>query len=43
MYLIPILNTALVVVLFAATRTIQGDYRRQQKRMEISGGESECS
>jgi MFS family permease len=41
MYLIPILNTALVVVLFAATRTIQGDYWRLQKRVEISGSECE--
>jgi MFS family permease len=29
MYLIPILNSALVVVLFAATWTVQGDYCRQ--------------
>jgi MFS family permease len=29
MYLIPILNTALVVVLFAASRTVNGDYLRR--------------
>jgi MFS family permease len=34
MYLIPALNTALVVVLFAASRTVKGDYLRRQKRME---------
>ena len=36
MYLIPILNAALVVVLFAAMWTVQGDYWRQQKRREAS-------
>ncbi len=36
MYLIPILNAALVVVLFAAMWTVQGDYLRQQKRREAS-------
>jgi MFS family permease len=39
MYLIPILDAVLVVVLFAATWTVQGDYWRQQKRREASGGE----
>lgn len=39
LYLIPISNAVLVVVLFAATRTIQGDYQRRQKRMEVSGSE----
>jgi MFS family permease len=33
MYLIPVLNVALVVVLFAASRTVKGDYLRLQKRM----------
>jgi MFS family permease len=36
MYLIPVLNAALVAVLLAATWTIQGDYSRHQKRMELS-------
>jgi MFS family permease len=35
MYVIPILSVALVVVLFAASRTVQGDYRRMQERMKI--------
>ena len=39
MYLIPILDAVLVVVLFAATWTVQGDYWRQQKRREASGSE----
>jgi MFS family permease len=34
MYLIPVLNAALVVVLFAASRTVKGDYRRLHKRMD---------
>jgi MFS family permease len=33
MYLIPLLNTALVVVLFAASRTVKADYLRCRKRM----------
>jgi MFS family permease len=32
MFLIPVLNVALVVVLFAASRTVQGDYLRLQKQ-----------
>jgi MFS family permease len=35
MYVIPVLNAALVVVLFAASRTVTGDYLRNQKQMEI--------
>jgi MFS family permease len=34
MYLIPALNVALVVVLFAASRTVKGDYQRCRERME---------
>ena len=33
MYVVPALNVALVVVLFAASRTVQGDYERLQKRL----------
>ena len=33
MYLIPLLNVALVVVLFAASRTVKGDYLRCRQRM----------
>lgn len=36
MYLVPALNVALVVVLFAASRTVHGDYLRLRKRMEQS-------
>jgi MFS family permease len=36
MYLIPILSVALVAVLFAATRTVEGDYRRLQERPGLS-------
>jgi len=32
MYLIPILNVALVLVLFAASRTVKADYQRLQPR-----------
>jgi MFS family permease len=32
MYLIPLLDVALVAVLFAAARTVKGDYLRLQKR-----------
>jgi MFS family permease len=34
MYLIPVLNAALVVVLFAASRTVKGDYLRQRGRLQ---------
>jgi MFS family permease len=34
MYVIPVVNAVLVVVLFAASRTVQGDYRRLRERME---------
>jgi MFS family permease len=37
MYVIPVLNAALVVVLFAASRTVTGDYLRNQKRMQVEG------
>jgi hypothetical protein len=37
MYLIPALNVALVVVLFAAARTVKGDYLRHRKRLEAAG------
>jgi MFS family permease len=33
MYLIPLVSTGLVVVLFAASQTVRGDYRRLQERM----------
>jgi len=33
MYLIPILNAAVVVVLFVATRTVQGDHQRLRQRV----------
>jgi MFS family permease len=36
MYLLPVLNAALVVVLFAASRTVQGDYLRLRKRMDAA-------
>jgi MFS family permease len=38
MYLLPILETALVVVLFAASRTVKGDYLRCLQRMGVSAG-----
>jgi MFS family permease len=38
MYLIPILNAALVVVLFAASRTVKGDYQRCRERMAGAAG-----
>jgi MFS family permease len=39
MYLLPVLNVALVVVLFAASRTVTGDYLRLQKRLgAVPGG-----
>jgi MFS family permease len=34
MYLMPVLQAGLVVVLFAASRTVSGDYRRLQERMQ---------
>jgi MFS family permease len=40
MYVIPVVNAALVVVLFAASRTVQGDYRRLRERMEKQAGSS---
>jgi hypothetical protein len=36
MYLIPVLNAALVVVLFAASRTVTGDYQRCRERVEAA-------
>jgi MFS family permease len=39
MYVIPVLNVALVGVLFAATRTVQGDYRRLRERTGAGPGE----
>jgi MFS family permease len=36
MYLIPILNVALVAVLFAASRTVKADYERLQKRLNLA-------
>jgi MFS family permease len=41
MYLIPALNVALVVVLFAASRTVKGDYQRRRKQMEVAAGQGE--
>ena len=38
MYLIPVLDVALVAVLFAAARTVKGDYQRLQKRTEGKPG-----
>jgi MFS family permease len=38
MYLIPALNAALVVVLFAASRTVKGDYLRCRERMQVAAG-----
>jgi MFS family permease len=39
MYLIPILDAALVVVLIAASRTVTADYLREQKRKEIAAAQ----
>src|SRR5262249_35254110 len=36
MYLIPVLNAILVVVLFLAARTVTGDYRRQREKQEAA-------
>jgi MFS family permease len=38
MYLIPLLNAALVVVLFAASRTVKGDYLRTRERLGEATG-----
>jgi MFS family permease len=38
MYLIPALNVALVVVLFAASQTVTADYQRRQRREEEAAG-----
>jgi MFS family permease len=40
MYLVPFLNVVLVFVLFAASRTVKGDYQRLQLRMEAARSES---
>jgi MFS family permease len=37
MYLIPVLDVALVAVLLAAARTVKGDYQRAQKQAEAGG------
>ena len=36
MYLIPVLDAVLVVVLFAASRTVKNDYLRLRERMEAA-------
>ena len=41
MHLIPVLEAALVVVLFAASRTVAGDHRRLRKRMQAAAGDGE--
>ncbi len=41
MYVVPVLNVALVGVLYAASRTVQRDYERLQKRLEIAKSEHE--
>jgi hypothetical protein len=43
MYLIPVLDAALVVVLFAASRTVVGDYLRLQQRMKSAVSEAKRS
>jgi MFS family permease len=45
MYLIPVLSAALVVVLFAASRTVKNDYLRLRERMEAARckGGNACS
>jgi MFS family permease len=43
MYLIPLLNAALVVVLFAASRTVAGDYGRLQERKTVAASEGKGS
>jgi MFS family permease len=37
MYLIPVLNIVLVVVLFAASWTVKGDYQRCRERLTVAG------
>jgi hypothetical protein len=41
MYLIPVLNAALAVGLFAASRTVKSDYLRCRERMEAAAGEGD--
>jgi hypothetical protein len=36
MYMIPVLGGALVLVLFAASRTVKGDYERLQQRLAVA-------
>src|SRR5207247_6615808 len=36
MYVVPLLNIALVLVLFAGSRTVQADYDKLQKRLVLS-------
>jgi predicted MFS family arabinose efflux permease len=43
MYIIPLLSAILVPVLFAASRTVKGDYDRLQKWMSTSRGEGTAS
>jgi hypothetical protein len=46
MHLIPVPDTALVVVLFAASRTVKGDYPRLRERMDAAKREvdgAECA
>jgi MFS family permease len=38
MYLLPVLEALLVMVLFAASRTVKGDYLSCQKRMGVAAG-----
>jgi MFS family permease len=41
MYVIPVLSAALVLVLFAASRTVKDDYLRCQKRMGVAAGDGD--
>lgn len=41
MYLIPVLDAALVIVLFVASRTVKADYLRLQKRLETAKAKGE--
>jgi MFS family permease len=43
LYLVPALNAALVVVLFAASQTVKRDYLRCRERLEGSANEGEAS
>ncbi len=43
MYLLPVLDAALVVVLFAASRTVTGDYLRLRERMTVAADEGKGS